>query len=142
MLSSMENNLTYRGTFQLNVVSGISNAPLSGATLKIFYTGIPDNQLEELTTDSSGQTETIELPSPAPKYSLTPESEIQPYSEYTLEISAEGYIPQVISGAEILPNVKAIQNIALMPSNQSGPTNEIFAIPAHTLYGEYPPKIA
>ena len=142
MLSSMENNLTYRGTFQLNVVSGISNAPLSGATLKIFYTGIPENQLEELTTDSSGQTETIELPSPAPKYSLTPESEIQPYSEYTLEISAEGYIPQVISGAEILPNVKAIQNIALMPSNQSGPTNEIFAIPAHTLYGEYPPKIA
>ena len=142
MLSSMENNLTYRGTFQLNVVSGISNAPLSGATLKIFYTGIPENQLEELTTDSSGQTETIELPSPAPEYSLTPESEIQPYSEYTLEISAEGYIPQVISGAEILPNVKAIQNIALMPSDQSGPTNEIFAIPAHTLYGEYPPKIA
>lgn len=142
MLSSMENNLTYRGTFQLNVVSGISNAPLSGATLKIFYTGIPENQLEELTTDSSGQTETIELPSPAPEYSLTPESEIQPYSEYTLEISADGYIPQVISGAEILPNVKAIQNISLMPADLSGPANEIFVIPAHTLYGEYPPKIA
>ena len=117
MLSSMDNNLTYRGTFQLNVVSGISNLPLSDATLKIYYTGIPENQLEELTTNSSGQTETIELPSPAPEYSLTPESEIQPYSEYTLEISADGYIPQVISGAEILPNVKAIQNISLMPAD-------------------------
>lgn len=142
MLSSMDNNLTYRGTFQLNVVSGISNLPLSDATLKIYYTGIPENQLEELTTNSSGQTETIELPSPAPEYSLTPESEIQPYSEYTLEISADGYIPQVISGAEILPNVKAIQNISLMPADLSGPANEIFVIPAHTLYGEYPPKIA
>ena len=33
------------------------------------YTGIPENTLEELTTDSSGQSETIELDAPPVEYS-------------------------------------------------------------------------
>ena len=106
-----------------------------------FYTGVPDSQLEKLTTDSSGQTETIELDAPPLEYSLDVDNELQPYSEYTLRVEAPGFEPVSIAGAEILSSVTAIQNISLSPLETTDPSEEIFVIPAHTLYGSYPAKI-
>ena len=74
--------------------------------------------------------------------SLDPNNERQPYSEYTLDVSAPGYEPVSIAGTEILANVKAIQNIRMRPSDTGGEEEEVFVIAAHTLYGDYPPKIA
>ena len=107
----------------------------------ISYTGVPDSILEELHTDSSGQTETIELNAPPLEYSLNPAIEEQPYSEYTLHIEAPGFESVSIAGVEILPTVKAIQNVTMNPSDTTGPSEEVFVIPAHTLYGTYPAKI-
>lgn len=45
-----------------------------------------------------------------------------------------------ISGAEILPDATAIQRAVMNPSTPQN-TFEDIVIPAHTLYGEYPPKI-
>ena len=97
--------------------------------------------MEELTTDSSGQSETIELDAPPIEYSLDIASEEQPYSEYTLEVNAPGFEPVSIAGAEIFADVTAIQKIRLRPLVPENQTPEIFVIPAHTLYGVYPPKI-
>ena len=97
--------------------------------------------MEELTTDSSGQSETIELDAPPVEYSLDITSEEQPYSEYTLEVNAPGFEPVSIAGAEIFADVTAIQKIRLRPLVPENQTPEIFVIPAHTLYGVYPPKI-
>ena len=47
-----------------------------------------------------------------------------------------------ISGAEILADVTAIQNISMRPQVTQEEPGEVFVIPAHTLYGEYPAKIA
>ena len=102
---------------------------------------VPDSILEELHTDSSGQTETIELNAPPLEYSLNPAIEEQPYSEYTLHIEAPGFESVSIAGVEILPTVKAIQNVTMNPSDTTGPSEEVFVIPAHTLYGTYPAKI-
>ena len=38
--------------------------------------------------------------------------------------------------------MKAIQNVQLKPSAEGTEEENIFVIPAHTLYAEYPPKIA
>lgn len=97
--------------------------------------------LEELTTDSSGQSETIELDAPPVEYSLDVTNEEQPYAEYTLEVNAPGFEPVSIAGTEILAGVTAIQKIRLRPLVPEDQTPEIFVIPAHTLYGVYPPKI-
>ena len=97
---------------------------------------------ERLTTDSSGQTETIELNAPPEEWSLDRNNERQPYSEYTLDISAPGFEPVSIAGTEILANTKAIQNVRMRPSDNGQEEEEVFVIPAHTLYGDYPPKIA
>ncbi len=130
-----------KGKLQINLTSEITSYPVADASISISYTGVPDSQIEQLTTDSSGQTETIELEAPPLDYSLDPENEIQPYSEYTLQVEAPGFESVSIAGAEILSSVTAIQNIALRPLDTQEPSEDIFVIPAHTLYGTYPPKI-
>lgn len=141
-IHAMQNNTADKGTLQLNITSEITSYPISDATVNIYYTGVPDSQLEQLTTDSSGQTETIELDTPPLEYSLNPSIESQPYSEYTFQISAPGYETMNIAGAELLPTVKAIQNVALKPLDTNTQQQDIYVIPGHTLYEEYPPKIA
>ena len=131
-----------RGLLQINVTSDVDSYPVSDAVISVSYTGVPDSTLEELNTDSSGQTETIELNAPPLEYSLDPSIEAQPYAEYTLDVRAPGFEPVSISGAEILPDVTAFQNVRLRPLTPADTGEEVFVIPAHTLYGEYPPKIA
>ena len=115
--------------------------PVERAEISISYTGVPESTLEKIQTDSSGQTETIELAAPPEEWSLDIEEDRQPYSEYTLSIKAPGFEPVNIAGTEILANVKAIQNIQMKPADVSGEEDQVFVIPAHTLYGDYPPKI-
>ncbi|MDY3854776.1 MAG: carboxypeptidase-like regulatory domain-containing protein [Butyribacter sp.] len=127
------------GYFRANITSEVDNRPIEGASIQISHIDTPDTILEEITTDSSGQSETIELPAPPLEYSLEPLSN-QPYSEYNIRIEAPGYESLDISGAEILSGETALQNTAMLPLAYSD-TEQLFVIPAHTLYGEYPPKI-
>ncbi len=112
--------------------------PVENATVRISAPNDPEAILEEFTTDSTGLTEYIPLPAPPIELSLEP-SQIQPYSNYDLQIFAPGYESEFISDVEILPNVTAVQETTLNPSPE--PSLSTFAIPPHTLYGEYPPKI-
>ena len=137
----MNSSNTDRGFLQINVTSKTTSFPISDATISIAYTGEPDATIEQLQTDSSGQTEVLELPAPPLELSLNPNNIIQPYSEYTLTITASGYETVSISGAEILADETALQKVALRPIEETGTAEEIFVIPAHTLYGDYPPKI-
>ncbi len=130
-----------KGKLLINVTSEINSFPISGATIRISYTGIPDNTIEEVSTNSSGQSEILELDAPPIEYSLDVSSEEQPYSEYTLLVTAPGFETISIAGTEILADVTAIQNIQMRPSDSSETGKERFVIPAHTLYGNYPEKI-
>ena len=132
---------TDKGELQINVTSTAGGRPIEDASIAISYTGVPESMLERVGTDSSGQTEVLELEAPPEEWSLNPANERQPYSEYTLDISAPGFEPVSIAGTEILANVRAIQNVRMRPSNVGREEEEVFVIPAHTLYGEYPPKI-
>lgn len=137
----MNHNNIDRGRLQINVTSIGNSRPIEDARISIAYTGVPESPLEELTTDSSGQTETIELDTPPLEYSLNPTIELQPYSEYTLTITAPDFEPVSIAGTELLADVTAIQNVTMRPLTPADTQTEVFVIPAHTLYGEYPPKI-
>ena len=141
-LRAMQTEAVDRGTLQINVTSSVNAFPVERAEISISYTGVPESTLEKIQTDSSGQTETIELAAPPEEWSLNIEEDRQPYSEYTLSIKAPGFEPVNVVGTEILANVKAIQNIQMKPADVSGEEDQVFVIPAHTLYGDYPPKIA
>lgn len=114
--------------------------PVENATVSISSSSIPDTVLEELKTDASGLTGEVELPAPSFDYSQEPSTE-QPYAEYTIKISSEGYAPVVIQNAEIFPSVTAIQESTLLAITPTS-AEELFVIPPHTLFGDYPPKIA
>lgn len=141
-LRMMQQEMTEKGSLQINVTSSINAFPVAEAEISISYTGVPESTLEKVMTDSSGQTESIELNAPPEEWSLDQENDRQPYSEYTLDISAPGFETVRISGTEILANAKAIQNVKMRPSDQGREEENVFVIPAHTLYGDYPPKIA
>ena len=129
-----------RGRLQINVTSEITAYPIENATISISYTGVPNSTLEQLQTNQVGQTEIVELDTPPWEYSLDQTIEEQPYSEYTLQVNAPGFEPISIAGAEILADVTALQDVRLRPLVEDAEP-EVYVIPAHTLYGEYPPKI-
>ena len=129
------------GSLVVDVVSSQNNFPISNATVEIASETSPSDIIEKLTTDSSGQTADISLPAPPEKYSLAPSDE-RPYSEYHLHVTAPGFKPVDISGTEILAGATAIQNVRLEPVDDPTPINNDIVIPEHTLYGNYPPKIA
>ena len=128
------------GRLQVNVVENIGGGPIQNASVFLSNTGQPDSVLENLSTDGSGQTETIDLPSPPVEYSMQP-SEIQPYSQYTVQISAEGYQPLSVVGIQILPGVEAILRIRLQPEELPQEASDDIIIPENTLFGNFPPKI-
>ena len=141
-IRAMQDEAAGKGELQINVTSTLDSRPIAEARISISYTGVPEQTLEQVTTDSSGQSEVLTLDAPPEEWSLDPKNERQPYSEYTLDVSAPGFEPVSIAGTEILANVKAIQNVRMRPSETGGEEEEVFVIPAHTLYGDYPPKIA
>lgn len=135
-------NSDNEGMLSVNVTSDATNLPIDGAQVQITYNGEPDRILEQTTTDSLGQIQPLSLSAPPVEYSMEPGAN-KPYAEYTISISAPGFEPFRVSGAEIFSGETAIQNAALLPISPpiSGDT-ELFVIPDHTLWGDYPPKIA
>ena len=130
-----------RGNLQIQVINIRNNFPIQNAKVSISSKGEPERVLEQLTTDSSGQTENISLPAPPEEYSLEP-GIYQPYSEYDVLVEAEGFKPLNISGTEILAGTQAIQPAALTGDEGGTPPEDPVVIPDHTLFGNYPPKIA
>lgn len=129
------------GFLQINIVNIQNNFPIPNALVSISGADGSDRVIKQATTDRSGQTEQIELAAPPLEYSLQP-GDGQPYSEYSLEISAPGYRSIQISGTEILPGAVAIQPVRLEPDGEDNAQKDSIVIPAHTLYAKYPQKEA
>ena len=129
------------GKLNIHVVSDNSGFPIPDATVQITSENEPENIIEEAVTNNVGQLNNIELAAPPVDYSMTPSAN-KPYSEYTITISASGFESVEINGAEIFSGETAIQNASLLPL-ATGETDsaELFVIPDHTLWGDYPPKI-
>lgn len=135
-------NLVDQGRLKIQVTSSIGSVPIPDASIEISYTGDPDSVLETVNTDENGQTPVIDLPAPPVEYSMSP-GENQPYSEYNLRIRSKDYESVTISGAQILSGVQGLQSVSLIPEETSISTEENpIVIGPHTLWGNYPPKIA
>ena len=101
-------NLSFSGNLSVNVTSALGFIPVKDASITISLTSNPDTVVETLTTDNSGQTQSVSLPAPNISYSKDPANEIQPYAEYNIAVSAPGYEDAYISGTEILADRKSV----------------------------------
>ena len=133
------NNRQSFGRLRISVIASGVLRPIAGARVTISYTEEPSQSIFTGTTDVSGETEEIQLTAPNFDYSQEP-SEIQPYTDYNITVEAEGYEPALVSGTEVLPDRLALQQIRLTPL-ENIEEEQIVVIPAHTLFGEYPPKL-
>jgi peptidoglycan hydrolase-like protein with peptidoglycan-binding domain len=130
---------SYEGGLQVNVTEEDLLIPVEGATVTISSTGNPDVVVDQLTTDSSGQTSFFPLSAPNPEYSQEITDE-QPYSEYNCLVEAPGYESKLVSAMQILAGINSLQPIHLRRL-APGQLPDTTVIPAHTLFGDYPPKI-
>ncbi len=128
-----------KGRLRIAVTTS-QNQPIPDAKISLTYTGNPSQILEEVNTDASGNSQTLTLDTPPLEYSMEPAGQ-QPYAEYTINVSASGYRPINISAIDVLPEETAIQNVWLQAEDAPGDPIDNIVIPAHTLYGNYPPKI-
>ena len=131
-------NPTYldKGDLQIFVTAGESPQPVPGARVRVTD---PANGsvLEELTTDSSGQTPFVELPAPPMELSVvesTPEQ--RPYAVYNVTVSAEGYQTLHIGGVELLPAGRSIQRAAMPAASAGGFNVRNILLAPHALWGE------
>lgn len=127
-----------RGGLKVTVMTADGTRPVENALVKISYTGESGQTIEEVRTDSSGQTPVLDVKTPPLEYSMEP-SEQQPYAEYTVQVEAEGFENSEIAGIQVLPSVRAEQPVRI--AFQVGAEFERLVIGPHTLWGEYPPKI-
>lgn len=139
-ISSNPNDNTSKGGLVFDITSTQALIPIENATINIYSSSDPTRQIEQIKTNDLGETERIELPAPPLEYSEQPE-EPRPYTDYNFEISAPNYEPVFIEGAQILPDVTAVQPVTMNPLATSNELQEDITIPDHTLYGDYPPKI-
>ena len=138
------------GYLSISVINASNNRPIQDALVNVY--GMNDQQestgivLENLRTDESGQVRNLTLDAPNIEYSLQP-SNVKPYSEYIVEVIVQGFETVQIRGTQILPAVEALQNVPIgSPSttnrkSRKRQTEVIYDIAAHTLWGNYPPKI-
>ena len=164
-----EETLAPKGVFVVSVTSFPNNVPVENALVKIRKSNDLTAPVLELFTNSIGRTEPILLSSPPVELSLSP-STVQPYSNYDCLVTKEDFEAVEVNDFNILEGEGSVLNVNLLPilersaaspeteppesppaasyrtaenSFSSSPrTAELFVIPPHTLYGDYPPKIA
>lgn len=136
----MQQEAVDKGELQIRVRDKSTGSPISDAKISISETGGTGAIIEEVTSDSSGNSETLDLPTPPLEYSMQP-SASQPYSEYTVTVSEPGYRDFTVAGVDLLPNETAIQEIDMEAMDSPGNTIDEIVIPEHTLFGDYPAKI-
>ena len=127
------------GRLQINVFDETIGNPLSDTRITVFDAA-NNRTVSELITNSSGQSDTVELETPPTEYSLNPNSPM-PYGEYNIEVQKENFDTIYIENIQVLPDALAKQDVFTRPTSNNPNQNLEFFIPPHTLYGEYPPKI-
>ena len=141
-LQAAQINHVDNGTIKIQVTSTVGLIPVDNAKITISYTGDPGNALEQVSTDAEGQSEVLTLAAPPLEYSMEPEQSAQPYAEYTVEVEADGYRPVSIEGVDVFSGELSLQNVRMEPLEVSEQDMKNIVIPANTLFGNFPPKIA
>lgn len=128
-----------KGKMRINVYDRHQGTPLANASVSISYTGNPETVINEVMTDSEGAVNLEELLTPPIEYSMEP-GEKQPFSEYTIDVTANGYDEANISGIDVFSGETSIQDVYMNENSYQDTENNI-VIPVNTLYGNYPEKI-
>ena len=94
----------------------------------------------ELSTNSMGETQTIELDAPPLSYSQSPQGKL-PYSLYDIRVERSGFETLVINGCQVFPEEIALQPCNLIESSRRKSRADVINIQPNVLNGNFPSKI-
>lgn len=132
-----------KGRLKVQCFVGDTYIPVDGSRALLVPSAGQTGESREvnLVTNSSGESQTIELDAPPLEYSQEP-SQPTPYSLYDLQVEREGFQVLVINGIQIFPGQTAIQQCRLVEnSNRRGFRADVINISPNTLNGNFPAKI-
>jgi len=107
------------------VTTALGAYPLENASVRVSTT---PNALGErtllyaVTTDRGGMTPPLELSTPPRENSLTPNGG-QAFTQYTVEVNRQGYVPVAALNITMFPNISTVLPVALTPL----PENEVIS---------------
>lgn len=93
-----------------------------------------------LSTNSMGESETIELEAPPFEYSQEPTGQI-PYSMYDIRVERDGFQPLLINRCQVFPEELALQPCNLLEAGARSFRADVINIESNVLNGDYPSKI-
>ena len=115
-------------------------APLAG--VRITVQDESGAVVSRLTTDSTGATTALSLPTPDARYSLEEDNRtVRPYSIYRLTAESEGWQSQILEGVQVFADQQTVARLSFLPVAQDGsltPANAggetVTTIPPHVLF--------
>lgn len=128
------------GILKLKVTEENNVIPIKDATISISDISRPNEILEQFQTDSDGNSPEISLAAPPIEYSLEP-TDNQPYSEYNIKITANGYNEEIVSGVQIFSYQTGYLSISLSRKETDQYIFNPIVIDGHALWKSYPSKI-
>lgn len=131
-----------KGRLKIQCFVGDTYIPVDGSKITLVSSSgeSSDNKEVNLVTNSSGESQIIELNAPPLEYSQNPDQPT-PYSLYDLRIDRQGFQTLVINGIQIFPEQTAIQQCQLVKSNNRNSRADVINIGPNILNGNYPSKI-
>ena len=127
------------GKLIVNVFGQNQGDPLQDTSIKIVNSQTKET-IDQLVTNSSGQSDIIQLESPNVEYSLEPGAP-KPYGEVDILVKKSNFSSVSIEKVQIFSDTLAIQDIYLDYEKKTS-ENLLYTIPEHNLYANYPAKIA
>ena len=129
-----------KGGLKIQCFAGDTYIPIEGVKATLVSSQGQGEEIE-LTTNSSGESQVIELSAPPLAYSQEPTGNI-PYSLYDLRVERQGFQALVINGIQIFPQEIALQQCNLIESmGRKSYRADIINIQPNTLNGNFPAKI-
>ena len=130
-----------KGGLKIQCFVGDTYIPVDGVKATLVPSQGQGGQEVQLTTNSSGESQVIELSAPPLAYSQEPTGNI-PYSLYDLRVERQGFQALVINGIQIFPQEIALQQCNLIESmGRKSYRADIINIQPNTLNGNFPAKI-
>lgn len=106
------------GFLKIRVSTARDALPIPGALVRISPSSETDNGvLYTLTTNSSGETETVRLSAPPAYLSESPGNE-NPFSNYNIEVSKDGYISVLNLDTPIFDGIVSVLPVSLVPLSE------------------------
>lgn len=107
------------GYLQIQVRTAQSAIPLDGVPVRVLDD--EGNTLYQLTTDESGETQTVSLETLDRSYSLDPNYVGKPYASYGVIVDADGFEPVSVTGIPIYDGQTATLPVAMLPMQDQQP---------------------